>query len=135
MGAQVSRSVAGNWQPTPPNRATNTTTQLLLADPVTVTTNLGHPIGGHSGLGMSAFYFTLLLVLTGFVGGNIINYDVDGGLGYTDNFSYCASLAVGLGVQAINAAFIETIERDRRVHAGTMATAQGHRRGSVSAAQ
>ncbi|MGI5405437.1 YhgE/Pip domain-containing protein [Streptomyces chartreusis] len=141
----------------------NTTTKSLLGDPVTVTTKVGHPIGGHSGLGLSGFYFTLLLVLTGFVGGNIINNGVDAGLGYTDNeigpwhtrrptvpisrtqtlllkmlmtagisvfttslimvaaigilgmdashlpllwiFSYCASLAVGLGVQAINAAF------------------------------
>ncbi|WP_328424385.1 YhgE/Pip domain-containing protein [Streptomyces sp. NBC_00443] len=139
------------------------TLRALLADPVTVTTRVGHPIGRHSGLGLTAFYYTLLLVLTAFVGGNIINNGVDGGLGYTDNeigpwhsrhptvpisrtqtlllkmimaagisvlttsltmvatvailgmdashlpllwiFSYCASLAVGLGVQAINAAF------------------------------
>ena len=139
------------------------TLRVLLADPVTVTTQVGHPIGRHSGLGLTAFYYTLLLVLTGFVGGNIINNGVDAGLGYTDNelgpwhtrrptvpisrtqtlllkmfmtagivlltsglvmvatvailgmdashlpmlwlFSYCASLAVGLGVQAINAAF------------------------------
>ncbi|MFE6176269.1 DUF3533 domain-containing protein [Streptomyces sp. NPDC056464] len=141
----------------------DTTLRALLADPVTVTTRVGHPIGRHSGLGLTAFYYTLLLVLTAFVGGNIINNGVDAGLGYTDNeigpwhsrrptvpisrtqtlllkmimsagiaaittsltmlatvailgmdashlpllwiFSYCASLAVGLGVQAINAAF------------------------------
>ncbi|CAM5238763.1 YhgE/Pip domain-containing protein [Streptomyces chartreusis] len=141
----------------------NNTTRSLLGDPVAVTTKVGHPIGGHSGLGLSGFYFTLLLVLTGFVGGNIINNGVDAALGYTDNeigpwhtrrptvpisrtqtlllkmlmtagisvittslimiaaigilgmdashlpllwiFAYCASLAVGLGVQAINAAF------------------------------
>ncbi|GHB50348.1 hypothetical protein GCM10010347_19830 [Streptomyces cirratus] len=140
-----------------------TTTRTLLGDPITVTTQVGHPIGKHSGLGLTAFYFALLLVLTGFIGGNIINSGVDAGLGYTDNeigpwhtrrptvpisrtqtlllkmlmtagitvlttsllmiaaigilgmdathlpllwiFSYCASLAVGLGVQAINAAF------------------------------
>ncbi|MEU0946633.1 DUF3533 domain-containing protein [Streptomyces canus] len=139
------------------------TTRALLGDPIDVTTRVGHRIGNHSGLGLTAFYFTLLLVLTGFVGGNVINSGVDAGLGYTDNeigpwhtrrptvpisrtqtlllkmlitagitvlttsllmvaaiailgmdashlpllwiFSYCASLAVGLGVQAINAAF------------------------------
>ncbi|MFH8701928.1 YhgE/Pip domain-containing protein [Streptomyces chartreusis] len=144
-------------------QGTNNTTRSLLGDPVAVTTKVGHPIGGHSGLGLSGFYFTLLLVLTGFVGGNIINNGVDAALGYTDNeigpwhtrrptvpisrtqtlllkmlmtagisvittslimiaaigilgmdashlpllwiFAYCASLAVGLGVQAINAAF------------------------------
>lgn len=114
-------------------------------------------------LGLSAFYYTLLLVLAGFLAGNIIHNGVDAGLGYADSeigpwhsrrptvpvsrtstllvkmgmtagltvlttalimvatigilgmdaphlpllalFSYCASLAVGLGVQAINAAF------------------------------
>ncbi|WP_392966217.1 YhgE/Pip domain-containing protein [Streptomyces sp. LN245] len=139
------------------------TTRTFLGDPISVTTKVGHPIGRHSGLGLTSFYYTLLLVLTGFVGGNIINSGVDAGLGYSDNeigpwhtrrptvpinrtqtlllkmimsagitvlttsllmiaaiavlgmdashlpllwiFSYCASLAVGLGVQAINAAF------------------------------
>jgi uncharacterized phage infection (PIP) family protein YhgE len=141
----------------------NSTTLLLLADPVAVAVRVGHPIGQHSGLGLTAFYYTLLLVLSGFLGGNIIHNGVDAALGYTDNelgpwhtrrptvpisrtqtlllkmlmtagilvlttsvlmlaavvilgmdapfpgllwiFSYCASLAVGLGVQAINAAF------------------------------
>ncbi|POX56194.1 ABC transporter [Streptomyces sp. Ru71] len=145
------------------SQGVDATTRALLGDPITVTTRVGHPIGRHSGLGLTAFYFTLLLVLTGFVGGNIINSGVDSGLGYTDTeigpwhtrrptvpisrtqtlllkmlmtagimvlttsllmiaaiailgmdashlpllwiFSYCASLAVGLGVQAINAAF------------------------------
>ncbi|MET7476573.1 DUF3533 domain-containing protein [Streptomyces sp. NPDC005648] len=141
----------------------NSTTKLLLADPVNVVTQVGHPIGSHSGLGLSAFYYTLLLVLAGFMGGNVISNGVDTALGYADNeigpwhtrrptvpitrtqtlllkmamtagitvlsvslvmlatiailgmdathipllwiYSYCAALAVGLGVQAINAAF------------------------------
>jgi len=141
----------------------NSTTKLLLADPVNVATQVGHPIGSHSGLGLSAFYYTLLLVLAGFMGGNVISNGVDTALGYADNeigpwhtrratvpinrtqtlllkmamtagitvvsvslimlatitflgmdaahipllwiYSYCAALAVGLGVQAINAAF------------------------------
>ncbi|WP_327686020.1 YhgE/Pip domain-containing protein [Streptomyces sp. NBC_00467] len=146
-----------------PAQGSATTTRALLGDPITITTQVGHPIGRHSGLGLTAFYYTLLLVLIAFVGGNIINSGVDAGLGYTDNeigpwhtrhptvpisrtqtlllkmvmtagitvlttsllmiaaiailgmdashlpllwiFSFCASLAVGLGVQAINAAF------------------------------
>ncbi|MFF3008449.1 YhgE/Pip domain-containing protein [Kitasatospora sp. NPDC057940] len=142
---------------------TSATARLLLADPLAVTTRVGHPIGTHSGLGLSAFYYTLLAVLTGFIGGNIIHNGVDTALGYSDSelgpwhtrrptvpitrtqtlllkmvmtagimlltttlvmlcsvtvlgmdaphqgllwvFAYCASLAVGLGVQAINAAF------------------------------
>ncbi|MER5429417.1 DUF3533 domain-containing protein [Streptomyces sp. NPDC002588] len=139
------------------------TTRLLLADPVEVVTQVGHPIGANSGLGLTAFYYTLLLVLAGFMGGNVISNGVDTALGYADNeigpwhtrrptvpidrtqtlllkmamtagitllsaslvmaacvavlgmdathlpllwvYSYCAALAVGLGVQAINAAF------------------------------
>ncbi|MER5205534.1 DUF3533 domain-containing protein [Streptomyces sp. NPDC002825] len=139
------------------------TTRLLLTDPVAVTTRVGHPIGRHSGLGLTAFYYTLLLVLGGFIGGNLVNAGVDTALGYADSelgpwhtrrptvpisrtqtlvlkmlmtagislltttlvmvatigilgmdadhlpmlwlFSYCATVAVGLGVQAINAAF------------------------------
>ncbi|MFE7098270.1 YhgE/Pip domain-containing protein [Streptomyces erythrochromogenes] len=139
------------------------TTKLLLADPVDVVTQVGHPIGPRSGLGLTAFYYTLLLVLAGFMGGNVISNGVDTALGYADNeigpwhtrrptvpidrtqtlllkmlmtagitlvsttlvmvacvgilgmdashlpllwvYSYCAALAVGLGVQAINAAF------------------------------
>ncbi|MFI9210136.1 YhgE/Pip domain-containing protein [Streptomyces sp. NPDC053253] len=139
------------------------TTRLLLADPVAVTTQVGHPIGRHTGLGLTAFYYTLLLVLGGFIGGNLVNSSVDTSLGYADSeigpwhsrfptvpisrtqtlvlkmvmtagisvltttlvmvatisvlgmdashlpmlwiFSYCATVAVGLGVQAINAAF------------------------------
>ncbi|MEX0167846.1 YhgE/Pip domain-containing protein [Streptomyces sp. LMG1-1-1.1] len=139
------------------------TTRLLLADPVAVVTRPGHPIGAHSGLGLTAFYYTLLLVLSGFIGGNLVNTGVDTALGYADSelgpwhtrrptvpvsrtqtlvlkmvmtagialltttlvmlatiwllgmdashlpmlwlFSYCATVAVGLGVQAINAAF------------------------------
>ncbi|MEU6298034.1 YhgE/Pip domain-containing protein [Streptomyces erythrochromogenes] len=138
-------------------------TRLLLADPVDVVTEVGHPIGTRSGLGLTAFYYTLLLVLAGFMGGNVISNGVDTALGYADNeigpwhtrrptvpidrtqtlllkmlmtagitlvsttlvmvacvgilgmdashlpllwvYSYCAALAVGLGVQAINAAF------------------------------
>ncbi|MFC1442408.1 DUF3533 domain-containing protein [Streptacidiphilus sp. N1-10] len=144
-------------------QGTGTTTQLLLADPVQVTTQVGVPIGQHSGLGLTAFYYTLLLVLAGFMGGSVITTGVDGALGYADIevgpwhyrrptvpvsrtqglllkmamtagislltstlvmvtcigilgmdashlpllwiFSYCATLTVGLGVQAINAAF------------------------------
>ncbi|WP_243639195.1 DUF3533 domain-containing protein [Streptacidiphilus pinicola] len=139
------------------------TTRLLLADPVAVTTQVGHSIGQYSGLGLTAFYYTLLLILAGFVGGNLISSGVDSALGYADSelgpwhtrrltvpidrtqtlllkmlmtagitvlttstvmlaciailgmgashipllwiFSYCACLAIGLGVQAINAAF------------------------------
>ncbi|WP_051970735.1 YhgE/Pip domain-containing protein [Kitasatospora azatica] len=55
---------------------------LVLADPITVTVAVGHPIGSNSGLGLTAFYYSLLLVLMGFLGGNVINNSVDIALGY-----------------------------------------------------
>ncbi|MER6121297.1 DUF3533 domain-containing protein [Streptomyces sp. NPDC001795] len=158
---RVSRTIG--QQLTAAATTANSTTKLLLADPIAVTTQVGHPVGSHSGLGLSAFYYTLLLVLAGFLGANIISNGVDTALGYADNeigpwhtrrptvpidrtqtlllkmgmtagitvlttslvmlatvailgmdashlpllwiYSYCAALAVGLGVQAINAAF------------------------------
>ncbi|MEV7723456.1 DUF3533 domain-containing protein [Streptomyces sp. NPDC087917] len=159
---QASQAIGGQLTAAVGDRATPTA-KLLLADPVNVVTQVGHPIGTKSGLGLTAFYYTLLLVLAGFMGGNVISNGVDTALGYADNeigpwhtrrptvpisrtqtlllkmamtagitllssslvlvacvvilgmdashlpllwvYSYCAALAVGLGVQAINAAF------------------------------
>ncbi|MGW4298823.1 YhgE/Pip domain-containing protein [Streptomyces sp. NPDC004646] len=160
---QISLSVGKQLSASPAVRGESASTRVLIADPVEVRTAVGHPIGAHSGLGLSAFYYALLLVLSGFIGGNIIHNTVDSALGYADSeigpwhsrrptvpisrtqmlvlkmvmtaglsllttslimlatigalgmdaphpgllwiFSYCATLAVGLGVQAINAAF------------------------------
>lgn len=154
VGGQLTEAAGAGASPT---------TKLLLADPVTVVTQPGHAIGARSGLGLTAFYYTLLLVLAGFMGGNVISNGVDTALGYADSeigpwhsrrptvpvnrtqtlllklamtagitlvstalvllacvvvlgmdashlpllwiYSYCAALAVGMGVQAINAAF------------------------------
>ncbi|MFG2330844.1 YhgE/Pip domain-containing protein [Streptomyces sp. NPDC048604] len=169
MAAQINTKAARQAsldigrQLTAADRAADPRTRLLLSDPVSVAQQVGHPIGDHSGLGLSAFYYALLLVLGGFIGGNLISTGVDTSLGYMDSelgpwhtrrptvpisrtqtlvlkmvmtagvsvlaatlvmvatvtilgmdaphlpmlwlFSYCAILAVGLGVQAINAAF------------------------------
>ncbi|MET9890068.1 DUF3533 domain-containing protein [Streptomyces sp. NPDC006465] len=160
---RASTTIGKELTASPATAKADSTTRLLLADPVQVVTRVGHPIGEHSGLGLSAFYYTLLLVLAGFLGANLINTGVDTALGYADSeigpwhtrrptvpinrtqtlllkmamtagitvltvslvmlatvailgmdathlpllwiYSYCASLAVGLGVQAINAAF------------------------------
>ncbi|MFC7264587.1 YhgE/Pip domain-containing protein [Streptomyces lutosisoli] len=160
---QASTTIGKQLTAAPAAAQADSTTRLLLTDPVQVITAVGHPIGEHSGLGLSAFYYTLLLVLAGFMGGNLISTGVDTALGYADSeigpwhtrrptvpisrtqtlllkmvmtagitvltttlvmlatisilgmdashlpllwiYSYCASLAVGLGVQAINAAF------------------------------
>ncbi|WP_406374888.1 SNG1 family protein [Streptomyces sp. NBC_00647] len=160
---RASTAIGKELTTSPATAKADPTTRLLLAGPVQVVTRVGHPIGEHSGLGLSAFYYTLLLVLAGFLGANLISTGVDTALGYADSeigpwhtrrptvpinrtqtlllkmamtagitvltvslvmlatvailgmdathlpllwiYSYCASLAVGLGVQAINAAF------------------------------
>ncbi|MBN0046808.1 DUF3533 domain-containing protein [Streptomyces actuosus] len=160
---QASSEIGRRLTSSPALAGASATTRLLLADPVAVQTQVGHPIRRHTGLGLSAFYYTLLLVLAGFLSANIVHNGVDTSLGYADSeigpwhsrrptvpidrtqtlllkmgitagltlvttglimlativilgmdaphrallwaFSYCASLSVGLGVQAINAAF------------------------------
>ncbi|MBS2534118.1 DUF3533 domain-containing protein [Catenulispora sp. NF23] len=160
---QASLAIGKQLTSSPAAAGADPTARLLLADPVAVSSQVGHPIGRHSGLGLTAFYYALLLVLAGFIGGNLINSGVDTALGYADSemgpwhtrrptvpitrtqtlllkmfmtagitvlttsmvmvaciaalgmdathipllwiFSYCACLAIGLGVQAINAAF------------------------------
>ncbi len=78
--AQLGASLTARL-PAQGSSATNAT-RLLLADPITVNTVVGHPIGAHSGLGLTAFYYTLLLVLAGFLGASIISNSVDVALGY-----------------------------------------------------
>ncbi|MFB7513474.1 YhgE/Pip domain-containing protein [Streptomyces sp. NPDC056144] len=56
--------------------------QLMIADPITVTVEEGHPLGDHSGLGLSAFFYTLVLVLGGMLGANVIHAQLDTALGY-----------------------------------------------------
>ncbi|MFD5149230.1 YhgE/Pip domain-containing protein [Streptomyces sp. NPDC058401] len=58
--------------------------QLMLSDPLHVEVRPGLPLGAHSGLGLTAFYYSLLLVMAGFLGGNIISNGVDVALGYAD---------------------------------------------------
>ncbi|QMU76695.1 DUF3533 domain-containing protein [Streptacidiphilus sp. PB12-B1b] len=160
---QASAAIGKQLSTSPALAGADATTRLLLADPVAVVTTVGHPIGAHSGLGLTAFYYTLLLVLGGFISANVVHSAVDTSLGYADSeigpwhtrrptvpinrtqtllvkmgmtaglsvlatslimvatiavlgmdaphqallwlFSICACLTVGLGAQAINAAF------------------------------
>ncbi|MDX2518930.1 DUF3533 domain-containing protein [Streptomyces stelliscabiei] len=59
--------------------------RLLLADPAAVTVRDGHPLDAHSGLGMTAFYYALALVVVGMLSANVISGQVDHALGYTHN--------------------------------------------------
>ncbi|MFF1296937.1 MULTISPECIES: DUF3533 domain-containing protein [unclassified Streptomyces] len=57
--------------------------RLLLADPAVVQIEDGHPLDSHSGLGLSAFYYSLVLVVCGMLAANVISGQVDHALGYT----------------------------------------------------
>ncbi|MFC9242544.1 SNG1 family protein [Streptomyces sp. NPDC057136] len=60
-------------------------TRILLADPAAVTVKDGHPLDSHSGLGLTAFYYALVLVVCGMLSANVISGQVDHALGYTHN--------------------------------------------------
>lgn len=59
--------------------------RVLLADPAAVTVQDGHPLDSHSGLGLTAFYYALALVVVGMLSANVISGQVDHSLGYTHN--------------------------------------------------
>ncbi|MFI6846572.1 YhgE/Pip domain-containing protein [Kitasatospora sp. NPDC050467] len=80
--AQAQAKAQPPGQPPAQGGAATNAAALQLADPVTVEVRVGHPIGPHSGLGLTAFYYTLLLVLCGFLGANVISNGVDVALGY-----------------------------------------------------
>ncbi|MEI5103539.1 YhgE/Pip family protein [Streptomyces sp. PmtG] len=56
--------------------------KLLLADPVTVQVADGHPLDTHSAMGLSAFYYALVLLVSGMLAANVIHSQVDTALGY-----------------------------------------------------
>ncbi|MFJ8002658.1 SNG1 family protein [Streptomyces sp. NPDC096310] len=62
-----------------------TAARVLLADPAAVTVEDGHPLDSHSGLGLTAFYYALVLVVCGMLAANVISGQVDHALGYTHN--------------------------------------------------
>ncbi|MDX3230193.1 SNG1 family protein [Streptomyces sp. ME19-01-6] len=62
-----------------------TAARVLLADPAAVTVEDGHPLDSRSGLGLTAFYYALVLVVCGMLSANVISGQVDHALGYTHN--------------------------------------------------
>lgn len=53
-----------------------------LTDPVRVSVSVYRTLPSHSGLGLSAFYLSLLTLMCGFIGATILNSFVDSSLGY-----------------------------------------------------
>ncbi|MFJ8112682.1 YhgE/Pip family protein [Streptomyces sp. NPDC096132] len=58
---------------------------VLLADPAAVTVQDGHPLDAHDGMGLTAFYYALVLIVCGMLSANVISGQVDHALGYTHN--------------------------------------------------
>ncbi|MEN0128642.1 MAG: DUF3533 domain-containing protein [Brevundimonas sp.] len=84
QATELAASQAAGQAAAPGPAQTSVAAALLLADPVAVVVSPGHALGAHSGAGLSAFYFTLLLVLAGFIGATVVSTTVDGALGYAD---------------------------------------------------
>lgn len=76
LGQELLKRAGAQQTPLPP------AAQLKLADPVTVTVADGHPVGPRSAMGLSAFYYALVLVVCGMLGANLVNSQVDTALGY-----------------------------------------------------
>jgi YhgE/Pip-like protein len=75
IGSQLLKSTATSGQPSAAPKA-------LLEDPVSLRLVDYRPLPAHAGLGLSAFYGALLVMMCGFLGATIINSSVDAGLGY-----------------------------------------------------
>jgi YhgE/Pip-like protein len=56
--------------------------QAQLTDPIRLSVSVYRPLPSHSGLGLSAFYLSLLTLMCGFLGATILNSFVDSALGY-----------------------------------------------------
>lgn len=56
---------------------------FVLTEPIAVKTVQFSPLPDGSGFGLSAFYYSLLLILAGFTGATIVNSIVDGMLGFS----------------------------------------------------
>jgi uncharacterized phage infection (PIP) family protein YhgE len=56
--------------------------RAALADPVQVEAAVYRPLSAKAALGLSAFYTSLLILMSGFIGATIVNAFVDGALGF-----------------------------------------------------
>ncbi len=81
--AQVSDAVSQRILPLSTAAArSNPVNASALANPITSTTVAYRPVPSHAGLGLSAFYLSLLTTMIGFLGATIIHNGVDSALGY-----------------------------------------------------
>ncbi len=84
--AQVSLAVGMRLTPLSTGAArSNAINAAALADPISETITKYRPLPTHSGLGLSAFYISLLTMMCGFLGATIVHNVVDSSLGYASS--------------------------------------------------
>ncbi|MFB8004809.1 YhgE/Pip domain-containing protein [Nocardia sp. NPDC056000] len=85
VGRQLTDTVDAQLRPTPDTAAppVSGAAQLTLAEPVDVVITPFRPLPDGTGGGLSAFFYTLLVLLAGFTGAMIIHTMVDAALGFT----------------------------------------------------
>jgi YhgE/Pip-like protein len=79
LGEQLTAQVSGAL---PEGSTLSGAASLTLAQPIDIVVTPYDPLPGGTGLGLSSFYFALLLVLAGFTGATIANALIDSALGY-----------------------------------------------------
>ncbi|MFF0492992.1 YhgE/Pip domain-containing protein [Nocardia sp. NPDC003482] len=85
VGKQLTEQVAAQLKATPggaPAPELSGAARITLAHPIDVTIEQYRPLPGGSGEGLTAFFYSLLLLLVGMVGAMIIHQLIDSALGY-----------------------------------------------------
>ncbi|MEU5841608.1 DUF3533 domain-containing protein [Rhodococcus sp. NPDC047139] len=82
VGEELTARVTATLTETAPDLQVSGASSLTLAEPIAVLTVEHKPLPDGTGAGLSAFFYTLLLILAGFTGATIINAVVDGNLGF-----------------------------------------------------
>ncbi|WP_309231682.1 DUF3533 domain-containing protein [Nocardia sp. SYP-A9097] len=85
VGQQLTDQVKTTLQPPPggpPAPALSAATMITLAQPLNIVVEEFRPLPGGSGEGLTAFFYSLLLLLAGMVGAMIIHQLIDSALGF-----------------------------------------------------
>lgn len=82
VGKQLTATVEAELGSAPGGTEISGAARLVLADPIDVIIEPYHPLPDGTGRGLSAFFYTLLVVLAGFTGAMIVNTMVDSALGF-----------------------------------------------------
>nr|WP_040854943.1 ABC transporter permease [Nocardia niigatensis] len=84
VGQQLTEQVNKQLTPAPgaPPTELSAATRLVLAQPLNIVVDQFRPLPGGSGEGLTAFFYSLLLLLVGMVGAMIIHQLIDSALGF-----------------------------------------------------